>query len=175
MRNVLIELIRKILEFDKKEILTIKFLEEEFILPVEIEYGKQVQLYGIINRVDIFEGVLRVVDYKTGKPDQRKAVDIESLFTSPDFKEQFQTFFYSMLLKKRERNMPVKAGLFRLRKLSEGIGYINDGNVITDEQFSEFFTRTKELLTESDPEVPFKQTEDESRCVYCAYKDICNR
>ena len=72
--------------------------------------------------------------------------------------------------------MPVKAGLFRLRKLSEGIGYINDGNVISDEQFIEFFTRTKDLLAEIfNPEVPFKQTEDESRCVYCAYKDICNR
>ncbi|MCX6275466.1 MAG: PD-(D/E)XK nuclease family protein [Bacteroidetes bacterium] len=176
MRNVLIELIRKILEFDKKEILTIKYLEEEFILPVEVENGKHVNLYGIIDRVDSSEGVLRVVDYKTGAPDHRRATDIESLFTSPDFKEQFQTFFYSMLLKKRERNMPVKAGLFRLRKLSEGIGYINDGNVISDEQFTEFFTRTKDLLAEIfNPEVPFKQTEDESRCVYCAYKDICNR
>ncbi|MEO8088130.1 MAG: PD-(D/E)XK nuclease family protein, partial [Bacteroidota bacterium] len=176
MRNVLIELIRKILDFDAKDLLTIKYLEEEFAMGMQIESGKQVHLYGIIDRVDVVEDYLRVVDYKTGAPDSRKAKDIASLFTSPEYKEQFQTFFYAMLLKRRERSTHVKAGLFRLRKLSEGIGYINDGNVITHEQFTEFFNLTRNLLLEIfNPAIPFKQTEDENRCIYCAYKDICNR
>ncbi len=176
MRNVLIELVKKIVEFDSKQPLAVKYLEEEFVLPVSMGEGKEVNLYGIIDRVDVVDGVLRVVDYKTGSPDQRTAKDIESLFKSPDYKEQFQTFFYSMLLKKKERNMPVKAGLFRLQRLSEGIGYINDGNEITNEQFTEFFNLTKNLLTEIfNPAVPFSQTTDENRCTYCDFKDICNR
>ena len=52
----------------------------------------------------------------TGTPDSRKASDIESLFTSPAYKEQFQTFFYSMLLNHREPGHGIKAGLFRLRE-----------------------------------------------------------
>ncbi len=176
MRNVLIELIRKILEFDSQSVLSIKYLEEEFAMPVELEKGKEVNLYGIIDRVDLSDGVLRVVDYKTGAPDKRTAKDIESLFTSPDFKEQFQTFFYAMLLKKRERAFPVKAGLFRLKEVTRGISYVNSGEAITNEQFTEFFNQTKKLLQEIfNPEIPFAQTEDETRCVYCAYKDICNR
>lgn len=176
MRNVLVELIKKILDHDKRTILNIKYLEEEFVMPVEIAHGKQVHLYGIIDRVDMMDGAMRVVDYKTGAPDMRKARDIESLFKSPEFKEQFQTFFYAMLLKKRERNADIKAGLFRLRKLSEGISYINNGDVILNEQFTEFFNHTKNLLQEIfDPAIPFRQTPDEKRCAYCAYKDICNR
>ena len=176
MRNVLIELIRKILQYDKQSLRSIKYLEEEFIMPVQLDTGKAVHLYGIIDRVDFSDGALRVVDYKTGMPDVRKANDIESLFTSPVYKEQFQTFFYSMLLENREPGQGIKAGLFRLKKLSEGISYINDGNVISAEQFDEFRDRTKKLLAEIfDPSVPFRQTEDDKRCGYCAYKDICNR
>jgi RecB family exonuclease len=176
MRNVLVELITKILEYDRKDLRSIKFLEEEFTMPVRLSDGNTVHLYGIIDRVDMFDGNLRIVDYKTGTPDLRKAHDIESLFTSPAYKEQFQIFFYSMLLDHREPGHGIKAGLFRLKKLSEGINYINGGEVIRREQFDEFRGRTQTILEEIfNPSVPFRQTEDETRCRYCAYKDICNR
>ena len=176
MRNVLIELIRKILEYDKQTLRSIKYLEEEFTMPVKLTNGNTVHLYGIIDRVDVSDGNLRVVDYKTGTPDPRKASDIESLFSSPAYKEQFQTFFYSMLLDHREPGYGIKAGLFRLKKLSEGISYINGGEVIATEQFDEFLGLTQTILEEIfNPSVPFRQTEDETRCRYCAYKDICNR
>lgn len=176
MRNVLNELVKRILEFDRKNILSIRYLEEEFVMPVELEPGKQVHLYGIIDRVDEVDGILRVIDYKTGAPDTRRPKDIESMFRSPELKEHFQTFFYAMLLKKRTKSSAIKAGLFRLRKLSEGISWINEGQVISNEQFAEFFSHTRNLLTEIfNPEIPFTQTEDETRCRYCPYKDICNR
>lgn len=176
MRNVLVELIRKILEYDKQSLRSIKYLEEEFTMPVKLSNGNTVHLYGIIDRVDVADGNLRVVDYKTGTPDLRKAGDIESLFTSPAFKEQFQTFFYSLLLDHREPGYGIKAGLFRLKKLSEGISYINGGEVIAEEQFDEFLGQTQTLLEEIfNPSVPFRQTEDETRCAYCVYKDLCNR
>jgi len=176
IRNVLTELIQKIIAFDKKNILSIKYLEEEFMMPVEMATGDRLHLYGIIDRVDLVDGVLRVVDYKTGAPDPRTAKDIESLFSSPDYKEQFQAFFYSMLLKKREKFFPVKAGIFRLRRLSEGISFINDGNIISDDDIHQFENRTKNLLEEIfDPRVPFTQVADETRCTWCAFKDICNR
>ena len=176
MRNVITELIRKVLEYDSRELFSIKYLEEEFFLPVELGNGKEVNLYGIIDRVDLARDIYRIVDYKTGAPDSKIARDIESLFTSPDFKEQFQAFFYALLLRKRVSNQPIKAGLLRLRKISEGIGFINDGNVITNEQFDEFMAHTRKLLMEIfDASIPFSQTADEKRCLYCAYKDICNR
>ena len=176
MRNVLVELIKKIIEHDRKALRSIKYLEQEFTMPVQLSNGKTVHLYGVIDRVDNANGLLQIVDYKTGMPDSRKMQDVESLFSSPAYKEQFQAFFYSLLLDHTEPGAAIKAGLFRLKKLSEGISNINEDKVITREQFDEFFGLTQSNLEEIfNPSIPFRQTKDEERCTYCAYRDICNR
>jgi hypothetical protein len=177
MRNVLIELIEHIVAHDKRSApLTIKSLEQEIAFSILLANGKPVTLYGIIDRVDSSDGGVRIVDYKTGKTEDKKASGIPALFESPDYKEQFQTFFYSYLLHSNTKQPGIRAGLFRLKKVTEGIKYINEGEVISAEQFSEFEFHLKALLAEVfNPEVSFYQTKDEKQCVYCAFKDICNR
>jgi len=189
MRNVIIELLRQIVAFDRSQApLTIRYLEKEFAHQVAINSNDgKVILYGIFDRVDEKEGCLRVVDYKTGRKDLKTMKTIDQLFLSPDYKEQFQAFFYSWLLKNSSSGNSngatatatatvIKAGLFRLQQVTQGINYINDGNAISNEQFSEFESQLKNLLDEIfNPEIPFAQTSDEARCTYCAFKDICNR
>jgi len=177
MRNVLIELIEHIVGHDKRSApLSIKSLEQEIAFSMPLASGKPVTLYGVIDRVDSSGEGVRIVDYKTGKTEDKKASGIPALFKSPDYKEQFQTFFYSYLLHSNTKQPGIRAGLFRLKKITEGIKYINEGEVISLEQFSEFELHLKNLLSEIfDPKVSFCQTEDEKQCVYCAFKDICNR
>jgi hypothetical protein len=177
MRNVLIELVERIIDHDKESApITIKNLEQEIFLHVPVRQNKSVTVYGIIDRVDTANGSLRIIDYKTGKVEDANASSIAELFTSPDFKEQFQTFFYSWLYHSNNKPTAIKAGLYRLKKVSEGIKYINNGEVITTEQFSEFEIQLKNILSEIfNAEMPFVQTEDEKRCIYCSFKDICNR
>jgi hypothetical protein len=177
MRNVLIELVEHIVANDKRSApLTIKSLEHEIAVSIPVASGRPVTLYGIIDRVDSVNGITRIVDYKTGKTEDRKSEGVQSLFSSPDYKEDFQTFFYSYLLHSQKSEHAIKAGLFRLKKVSEGIKYINKGEVITSEQFDEFESHLKNLLAEIfNPDVAFTQTEDEKRCLYCSFKDFCNR
>jgi CRISPR/Cas system-associated exonuclease Cas4 (RecB family) len=177
MRNVLIELVEHIIEHDKKSApLTIKNLEQEIFFHLPVLKNKSVILYGIIDRVDNVQGALRIIDYKTGKVQDAVSSSVSELFTSPDYKEQFQAFFYSWLYHSNHKTSAIKAGLYRLKKVSEGVKYINEGEVITAEQFGEFEVQLKNLLSEIfNPEIPFSQTDDEKRCLYCSFKDICNR
>jgi hypothetical protein len=177
MRNVLIELVAHIVEYDKRSApLTIKNLEQEVSLNIPLADGKSVTLYGIIDRIDSVNGVTRIVDYKTGRTEGKKAQGIPDLFRSPNHKEEFQTFFYSYLFNSQTKQPAMKAGLFRLKKVSEGIKYVNDGEIISAEQFAEFEHHIQNLLSDIfNPKIAFSQTTDEKHCLHCSFKDICNR
>jgi hypothetical protein len=177
MRNVLIELVERIVEHDKKSApMLLKSLEQDIHFDFPVLQNKSVILYGIIDRVDITGNALRIIDYKTGKVEDAVSSSVTELFSSPDYKEQFQTFFYSWLYHSNHNSIAIKAGLYRLKKVSEGVRYINEGEAITQEQFAEFEVQLKTLLSDIfNKEIPFSQTDDEKRCLYCAFKDICNR
>ena len=60
------------LAYEKKQInagheLKIIALEQEVSLSIKLASGEFVRLKGVIDRVDYFDGQLRVIDYKTGK------------------------------------------------------------------------------------------------------------
>jgi ATP-dependent helicase/DNAse subunit B len=176
MRKVLNELVQQIFAYDKLHApLKIKFLEKEIGMPFKLKNGNTILMYGKIDRVDADGESLRGVDYKTGRGDTNTAKNISELFERPDRKEQFQNFYYSWLLHKQD-NSSLKAGLFRMREFSQGIKYINEGEVLTAERFDEFENHLNNLVEDIfNPEIPFSPTEDEERCIFCNFKDICNR
>ena len=177
MRHVIVELVKKILNVDKKDApISIRFLEERFFQPFKLSENHSVLLYGIIDRVDEVAGSVRIIDYKTGKVDSGNPSNMEEMFLDPKFKEQFQTFFYAYLFWKQSGERPVKAGVMALKNMSEGIRYLNKGELITAEQFMDFESNLFELITEIfDESKPFVQTEDAKRCEYCTYREICSR
>ena len=60
--------------------------------------------------------------------------------------------------------------------MSDGMIMLNDDQPFSAEQFQEFETGLKELISSIfNPEIPFTQTDDETRCTYCAFKEICGR
>ncbi len=153
---------------------------------LQIDPGKRIKLVGTLDRVHQKDGTIHIVDYKTGRADlkylHRPAFPdegskyIQEHFDIPKYKSGFQGLFYGLLWNKANTAMPLKLGVYPLKKVNEGIKWLNDGSPIppsgTDELEKQLVDTFKELFN---PEVPFTQTEDSSLCRYCAYKEICQR
>lgn len=106
----------------KPNLLYIKTLEQE--LNAEIKVGDElVKVKGKADRIDMFNNVLRIIDYKTGKvePKDLKVVDIELLSESKRAKA-FQVLMYALMYSKHNEisNTSFRSGIISFRKLSEG-------------------------------------------------------
>ncbi|MFM2208267.1 MAG: hypothetical protein RL213_2242 [Bacteroidota bacterium] len=181
LRNVIVELVRQILRSDEKEApVSIVELEQVSQRPFEFAEGRQVVLSGIIDRVDRISrpdgDIYRVIDYKTGKVEFRKIESADDLLRDSVHKEQFQAMLYAWFLSKRYPGKPVQVGLVTLREMSGGKKLVNPDGPLSEDQLLDFEKSLARMITELfDPEVPFRQTDKEDACKYCAYADICNR
>lgn len=162
-----------------------------FDLPIEIN-GESiaVRLKGIIDRIDFKQEKIRIIDYKTGR-DSREFKSVESLMDREDTgrnKAVFQVFFYSWLYEKAsgnkgfivEPNIYNSSDLFK--KEAEFKAIQKEArqlpNPVTDFRHyaSDFESHLTTLISEMfNSEVSFSQTEDEKKCGYCAYKEICSK
>lgn len=175
--NVIRELIAKILVADKEDapfhLLALEMeVNEEFVIDPE----RKIILHGFIDRLDETPIGLRIIDYKTGNVEKKKPKAIANLFSDPKYKEQFQAMLYAYVISTKEQVKTIRSGLFTLKDMADGLWYLQDGEPFTQLQFLEFETELRNLMaTIFNPAIPFTQTEDEKRCVYCPYKEICNR
>jgi ATP-dependent helicase/DNAse subunit B len=146
----------------------------------------QVGMKGIIDRIEKKDDMIRIVDYKTGQDDKNFA-DVAALFDRDNKKRNkaiFQTFFYALLYlntTSQTIDTRIQSGLFNIRDIfrSDFSPLIQRNK--TDVQdikiyLDEFEDSLKALMAEVfDPNIPFDQTEDSSKCEYCPYTGICNR
>lgn len=184
----------QILAFDQQHApFEIKGLETKdyFVdFPIETMQGDaKVGLKGIIDRIDEYAEVTRVLDYKSGR-DERKFGPMYDLIDGKSSKRNkavFQLFYYCMLYKANhpDQNKPIQPGLFNSKDLfsnqfdtllTQSVDR-KSRSVLDYGDFEEEFTEVLGyLLTEIfNTEVPFTQTEDEQKCQYCTYKNICNK
>jgi len=125
------------------------------------------------------------LDYKTGK-DNKKGSSIQSLFNrvvNDRNKAAMQTLLYAYFYQQShpDNQLPLKPGSFNIKEIYDPQfnPFLQMGKEeITDyREFSEEFeSGLSKLLGEIlNPSVPFDQVEDEKKCRYCAYKEICGR
>ncbi|GAB2481625.1 PD-(D/E)XK nuclease family protein [Algoriphagus taiwanensis] len=188
-REVFIKYVREILTYDQKNgPFRVIGLEKKYLagIPVETAQGRvEVALQGVIDRMDIKDGVVRLLDYKTGK-DNKKVNSIASLFNRDDDKRNkaaMQTLLYAYFYQHShpENQLPLKPGIFNIKEIYDP--KFNPFLVMNKEEISDYLDFAEEfeqglsgLLAEIfNPEVPFDQTEDEKKCSHCAYKEICGR
>ena len=155
-------------------------------------FGKKlvVGLKGKIDRIDLKQGKIRVIDYKTGK-DKKEFTTVESLIDRDDDKRNkavFQVFFYSYLFMstyKGEYNQ-IEPGLYNSRDLfDENFSWQvqhkeGRSTAVQVTEFRQYLDSFKLLLSQLlleiwDRNSPFDQVKDEKKCRFCPYKEICGR
>ncbi len=193
--DILVKFIEKILDYDQQyapfRIIGLEIDQkkgEEVTFPIQINgEEKRIRLKGIIDRVDMKQGKVRVVDYKTGR-DEKDFKDVPSLIDRSDKKRKkavFQVFYYCYLFLQHYDGEfdSIEPGLFNSRDL---FGADFDWQVFDSKHktpvsdfrqyLPEFETILGEVLTDIyNPETRFDQTEDRDKCKYCTYVDICGR
>ena len=169
--------------------LTVEYLEErlETIIPVIIrEETIPVRLKGYIDRIDNAGSLMRIIDYKTGTVQSKNVAvtDWDLLLTEPTLNYAFQLLVYGFLLEKKTGPLPaLSAGILSLKK-SGTVNLVSvpdpvDGtntSMLSASVLERFGGVLQAILAEIfDRSLPFVQTEDQARCVYCPYTGLCGR
>ena len=103
------------------KILALEERYEEFITVPGLDFP--IKLKGTLDRVDEFDGTVRIIDYKTGKvePKNVKITDWETLITDYDKSKAFQLLCYAYLYSKKHGISDVQAGIISFKNLSKGL------------------------------------------------------
>lgn len=136
-------------------------LEERYEVVLDLpELNFPVRIKGIIDRIEECNGMVRVIDYKTGNtaPSDVKFKMLEEVFTKENKAKAFQLLCYSYLLNKTQKQKRISTGIYALKNLSNGLLPLAHNNTITitEELLNEFEIGLKNLVLEiCNPEVPF--------------------
>lgn len=164
-------------EIEKGKEIEILNIETKITSEFEIDGLKfPVKIKGKVDRVDRFDGVFRIIDYKTGKVDQKQLeiVDWDDLSSDYDkYAKPFQVLMYAkMLLNNRQMQGSVEAGVISFKNLKPGFlkfgkksgsrdkypNYLIDHKTLED-----FQIQLENLILEiCDQEVPFIEKEIKS-------------
>ncbi len=132
-----------------------------------------VKLIGKVDRVDTCNGVMRIIDYKTGNVQQSQVelVDWEALTTDyKAYSKSFQILTYAyMMYRSKQIKMPLEAGVISFKNLSSGFlkfakkesarGRKKD-TLITVETLEAFEIELKRLILEiCNPKINFTEKE----------------
>jgi ATP-dependent helicase/DNAse subunit B len=187
LREVVEKYVRKIIRYDIRQTpFTLEGAELPFRYDFPFKAGetiRQVRLGGVIDRLDRQGNRLFVVDYKTGKLNN-KFKSIAALFGA-DVQEHnpaaLQIMLYSTLLKQQHPDRGITPKLYFMREL------YNDSDFLITE------TSSKQSITEItpymesytaalaatlseifNPQLPFAPTTHTDSCTLCDYRRICN-
>lgn len=148
--NVIIKYLNNFLDDEQKQvkrheikILALEERYEEFITIPGLDFP--IKLKGTLDRVDEFDGAVRIIDYKTGKVEAKnvKITDWETLITDYDKSKAFQLLCYAYLYSKKHGISDVQAGIISFKKLGQGLfrfsedknTQINEGTLATFESY----------------------------------------
>ena len=164
--------------------------EETYRRNLSIEVGGkslELSLGGKIDRIDRVKGQLRVIDYKTGRTDQ-KFRDVESLFDGSYGSRNsaaLQTLFYAWLVGEIFSGKNAMPGLYSMKGLFEEefdpalhmTSLKKEGRVDSFSPMEEqFLHELKEVLQQLfDSRVPFVQRAFDKKCGYCDFASLCQR
>ncbi|MDQ7948558.1 MAG: PD-(D/E)XK nuclease family protein [Pedobacter sp.] len=141
---------------------------------------QQIKLYGIIDRVDLKNGIHRIVDYKTGN-DQLKYSSMEDCFDTDCGninKALVQTMFYTYVYEQVSKNSQVEPNLYVVKTMSkDGVSFMRGKDVLSNELLAlekTAFVKALELkLSELfDFNIPFKISKNPKNYPYSIYTTL---
>ena len=154
--------------------------------------------YGRTDRIDQFNGLVRVIDYKTGHVDSsdlkvpirhHSENNLDYLKQIPDKALQLLLYKY-LYIKENPKLSPAQVtgaihGLKYAHDIEFGLSKASPKKDDTDADNSfledSTFINDMEAMLEAvvsemlDPSIPFTQSEDDKKCRYCEFKLICKR
>jgi hypothetical protein len=156
---------------DKKQ-LKILAIEEELATEIRLDgVSFPIKLKGIVDRIDALDGVVRIIDYKTGKVEGRqlKIADFSVIKDDYKYSKAVQVMLYSYLFLETAKNInsPIQSGIISFKNLNAGFLKMNfsenrtPDNLVTITRLNDFMLEIKNLISEIlNPEIPFTQNKD---------------
>lgn len=110
-----------------------------------------IKLTGQADRIDEIDGTIRIIDYKTGKVEQKdlSIKDWNLIITDYKYSKCFQILFYAFLYT-RMHNIdiditPIESGIISFKNLKSGFMKVNK-NIISKSDLDSFALQLKQLL-----------------------------
>ena len=158
----------------KGSVVKIEGLEKDLTSAISIEgLDHVIKLNGNADRIDVVDGVLRIIDYKTGKVALKdiQADLMEKMVREKQYHKGFQLFLYAHMYRKMfPEQESLEAGIMSFRALKEGFlpAGMKTNPVFEEGVLSSFEEELKLLLKELfDPSIPFSHSNREEPCRFC--------
>ncbi len=166
---------RNVFNFLKMEQEELEKGDEVRIIALETTYQRElidnrlpfpVLIKGNVDRIELRNGRIRIVDYKTGKVDQRDVTLKEWEGLTQDIKNEkiIQVLAYAFMYQPLSNGQPIEAGIISFKNLKSGFLPFRYGSgktaedAITDEVMQHYLEQIIQLLQElMDVEVPFEE------------------
>lgn len=153
----------------------IKIIKIEANLTLEIpisELDFPVKIHGKVDRVDEYNGQLRIIDYKTGNVNQGdvELIEWEELIQDYKYSKAFQILTYALMMNKDIPLNNAEAGIISFKNLGAGFlkfgtktsAYSKREQQITSVTLENFTVELKKLILEiCDQNIPFTEKEIE--------------
>ncbi|MDR0711364.1 MAG: PD-(D/E)XK nuclease family protein [Prevotellaceae bacterium] len=173
---------------------TVSGLESPLNSRLHVNVGgvrRAVNFKGYIDRIDVADGGVRIIDYKTGSSlngKKMKLLSVDALFSEKEDErrpEILQTLLYSSIIRAQEQAAAITPMLFFIRsickrdfdgsiKIKNGTGYaaVDDATPLLPRFEELLHAKLSELF---DVSQPFVQTNEVEACALCPYSEICHR
>jgi len=162
-----------------------EWLNASLVVQVDGHGELPVKIFGKADRIDRLGGVVRVIDYKTGKIDESElSLDaMTGLREHPSPAKLLQIFTYAWMYNKMHAAgsgewTSIKSGIISLRYASKYLitSIVNKRDVLLGEDLEQFEQVLGDILKDIyDQNKPFVQTDNPEHCKYCPYQSMCNR
>ncbi|WP_430428891.1 PD-(D/E)XK nuclease family protein [Maribacter litoralis] len=148
-------------------------LEQSLSVPLEVPgLDFPIILKGKLDRVDEFDGITRIIDYKTGKVERRNVelMDWDVLTEEYQFSKAFQLLCYALMFFKTHpaENLSIQAGIISLKNFADGTLLFAQkesargpkNHIINNEMILDFEQILGQLITEiCNADLPFTEKE----------------
>ncbi len=171
--------------YEKNQSLQYVKSEEELNVFVPVSFGsttEEIHFRGFADRIDKLGNIYRIIDYKTGKVEDKDLVvkEWDALAEDSDLGKSFQLLMYAMLYQRKYGNTnTIQPGIISFRNLSAGMLALETPEnkpLIDDQIIGEFEKQLTRIIKNIyDPNQPFTRTADEKKCINCEFRQVCNR
>lgn len=172
----------EIKQLEKSEI-KIVGLEQDPHYYLNVDVGGEnvrVKIYGRYDRIDIKDGILRIVDYKTGRVEEKDLIVKDA---NPDLMnvsdKWFQVMTYAWLYQRnKNESQSFVSGIMPLGRLSAELmgASWEEHTVMNAQQIDKFEELLKKLVANlMDPKIPFEANHESKSCNYCPFAETCQQ